>query len=233
MSQPAAPKAVMLAGVARGPRRGEGIEAAERFTIYAFLLYNLASVRVARILQTRTGSILMSTENPAAAQKSAPQTPADKTDAPHRARHMSVTLMETDDFFCVQPETSLSEAIEQMKKDEGGCAIVCDESGKVVGIFTERDLLNKVVGQEVDMNSPVSSFMSPAVETLTTDATVGDAVRVMTEKSYRNIPLVRDGQLIGSISVFDVITYLAESYPKETMNLPPVPNQVMDTLDGG
>jgi CBS domain-containing protein len=166
-------------------------------------------------------------------QKSVPQTPAEKTDAPHRARRDSVTLLETDDFFCVRPETPLTEAIEEMKKDEGGCAIVCDEGGQVVGIFTERDLLNKIVGEGVDMNSPVSQFMSPVVETLSTDATIGDAVRLMNEKSYRNVPLVKDGQLIGSISVFDVITYLAESYPKETMNLPPVPAQVMDTTDGG
>jgi CBS domain-containing protein len=175
----------------------------------------------------------MSAENPAAAQKDAPQTPADKTDAPHRARRDSVTLMETDDFVCIRPDTPLAEAIEQMKKDEGGCAIVCDDGGSVVGIFTERDLLNKIIGQEVDLNSPVSGFMSAAVATLSTDATIGDAVRVMNEKSYRNVPLVKDGQLIGSISVFDVITYLAESYPKETMNLPPVPAQVMDTPEGG
>lgn len=166
-------------------------------------------------------------------QKSEPQTPADKTDAPHRARQDSVTLMETDDFFCVQPDAPLTEAIEQMKKDEGGCVIVCAEGGRVVGIFTQRDLLNKIVGQQVDMNSPVGDWMSTVVETLTTDATIGDAVRVMNEKSYRNIPLVKDGQLIGSISVFDVITYLAESYPKETMNLPPVPAQVMDSPEGG
>ena len=175
----------------------------------------------------------MSAEHPAT-QKSEPQTPADKTDAPHRARQDSVTLLETDDFFCVRPDTPLSEAIEQMKRDEGGCVIVCEEAEKsIVGIFTERDLLNKIVGQEVDMNSPVGDWMSPAVETLTTDATIGDAVKVMNAKSYRNIPLVKDGQLIGSISVFDIITYLAESYPKETMNLPPVPAQVMDTPEGG
>jgi CBS domain-containing protein len=174
----------------------------------------------------------MSAENPAT-QKSEPQTPADKTDAPHRARKDSVTLLETDDFVCLRPETPLSEAIEEMKKDEGGCAIICDEAGGVVGIFTERDLLNKIVGQGVDMASPVSHWMSTGVGTLSTDASIGDAVRVMNEKGYRNIPLVKDNQLIGSISVFDVITYLAESYPKETMNLPPVPAQVMDTPEGG
>jgi CBS domain-containing protein len=174
----------------------------------------------------------MSAEYPAT-QKSEPQTPADKTDAPHRARQDSVTLLKTNDFFCVRPDTPLSEAIEQMKRDEGGCVIVCEAAGGIAGIFTERDLLNKIVGQEVDLNSPIGSWMSPAVETLTTDATIGDAVNVMNAKSYRNIPLVKDGQLIGSISVFDIITYLAESYPKETMNLPPVPAQVMDTPEGG
>ncbi len=75
--------------------------------------------------------------------------------------------------------------------------------------------------------------MSPIVAMLDSRATIGDAVRIMNEKSYRNIPLVKDGALVGSISVFDVITYLAESYPKETMNLPPVPAQVMDTAEGG
>jgi len=175
----------------------------------------------------------MSTENPAAARDAEPLTPADKTDAPHRARHDSVTLLETDDFVCVRPDTPLAEAIEQMKKDEGGCAIVCDERGAVVGIFTERDLLNKIVGQQVDLSAPVGDWMSRAVSTLSTDATIGDAVRMMDEKSYRNIPLVREGQLIGSISVFDVITYLAESYPKETLNQPPVASQVMDTPEGG
>jgi CBS domain-containing protein len=174
----------------------------------------------------------MSAEYPAT-QKSEPQTLADKTDAPHRARQDSVTLLKTNDFFCVRPDTPLTEAIEEMKRDEGGCVIVCEEGGNVVGIFTERDLLNKIVGQAVEMNSPVSRWMSPLVETLSTEATIGDAVRLMDAKSYRNIPLVKDGQLIGSISVFDIITYLAESYPKETMNLPPVPAQVMDTPEGG
>ena len=118
-----------------------------------------------------------------------------------------------------------------MKGDEGGCVIVSDD-GRVAGIFTERDLLTRIVGQEVDLNSPISNWMEPAVQTLSPHATIGDAVRLMNEKSFRNIPLVKNGELVGSISVFDIITYLAECYPKATMNLPPLP-QVMDTVDGG
>lgn len=168
----------------------------------------------------------------AAPEQQSPQTPAEKTDQQRRAREDSVGLMETDDYVCIEPSTPLAEAIEQMKKDEGGCAIVC-EGRRVVGIFTERDLLTKIIGEEVELTTPVKELMSPVVATLTVAATIGDAVRVMNEKSYRNIPLVKDGELTGSISVFDVITYLAESYPKETMNLPPVPAQVMDTAEGG
>ena len=157
---------------------------------------------------------------------------ADKVEPSQFARQDKVSLMQTDDYICIEPSTSLSAAIEAMKQDEGGCAIVC-EGDRIVGIFTERDLLTKIVGAEVDLQSPVSQWMSPAVATLTRDSTIGDAVTMMNEKSFRNIPLVTDGNLVGSISVFDVISYLAESYPKETMNLPPLPNQIMPQEEGG
>ena len=137
-----------------------------------------------------------------------------------------------DDYVAVSPYTPLSQAIEVMKKDEGGCVIVSHD-GRVAGIFTERDLLTKVLAENVDLESPISKWMQPAVETLSPEATIGEAVRLMNERSFRNIPLVKRGELVGSISVFDIITYLAECYPKATMNLPPLPAQVMDTVDGG
>jgi CBS domain-containing protein len=163
----------------------------------------------------------------------APSVAISKTASPRRARQDSVNSMETDDYVCISPATPLSQAIEAMKRDEGGCAIVCAEDGTIVGIFTERDLLTKIVGQETDLNAPVGQWMSPVVATLTSDATIGDAVTIMNDKGYRNVPLVKNGKLMGSISVFDVIGYLAESYPKTTMNLPPNPDQVMDSTDGG
>jgi CBS domain-containing protein len=168
-------------------------------------------------------------------RQAANETPAvaiAKTEASAHARNDKVNLMETDDYVCLDPLDPLSKAVEVMKQDEGGCARVCD-LGRVVGIFTERDVLVKIIGESVDMNEPVSRWMSPVVSTLSPDDTIGDAVAMMTDKGFRNIPLVKDGQLAGSISVFDVISYLAESYPKETMNLPPNLDQVMDSTDGG
>jgi len=149
-----------------------------------------------------------------------------------RARDQKVRVLPTDDYVAVSPFTPLSQAIEAMRNDEGGCVIISDD-GRVAGIFTERDLLTKIVGQDIDLETPISKWMQPAVETLSTHATVGDAVKLMNDRSFRNIPLVKNGELVGSVSVFDIITYLAECYPKTTMNLPPMPAQIMDTVDGG
>jgi CBS domain-containing protein len=163
----------------------------------------------------------------------APSVAIGKTASSRKARQDSVSSMQTDDYVCIAPSTPLSRAIESMSRDEGGCAIVCAEDGSVVGIFTERDLLTKVIGQEIDLNTPVRNLMSPVVATLTPQATIGDAVAIMNDKGYRNVPLVKNDKLVGSISVFDVISYLAESYPKTTMNLPPNPDQVMESTEGG
>src|SRR6184192_3850620 len=117
---------------------------------------------------------------------------AGKIDDLRKAREQRVSVLRTDDYVAVSPFTPLSQAIEAMKKDEGGCVIVSDD-GRVAGIFTERDLLSKIIGQDVNLESPISEWMQPAVQTLPPQATVGDAVRLMNEKSFRNIPLVRKG----------------------------------------
>src|ERR1043165_6659965 len=99
------------------------------------------------------------------------------------ARDERERVLPTDDYVAVSPFTPLSQAIEAMKSDEGGCVIISDD-GRVAGIFTERDVLTRVVGQPVDLDSPISEWMQPAVETLSTYATVGDAVKLMNDRSF-------------------------------------------------
>src|SRR5260370_16646925 len=113
-----------------------------------------------------------------------------------RARDESVRVLKTDQHICVSPHTPLSQVIEAMKREEGGCVIV-SQDGRVAGIFTERDLLTKVIGQEPDLDAPVKEWMSPVVETLTLEATIGDAVRVMNEKCHRPISLAQRRMLLS------------------------------------
>src|SRR5215210_1790038 len=125
-----------------------------------------------RYLYPGSGAQAFMSVEQSAKHKNVPQTPDDKTDELRHVRRDSISRMETDDYVCLQPSTPLSEAIERMKEDEGGCAIIC-EGRRVVGIFTERDLLTKIIGEQVEMTSPVSQWMTPAVETLTPDGTIG------------------------------------------------------------
>ena len=174
----------------------------------------------------------MSLENGRARSARGRIVPADKTDAPRGVRNDSVKNFATEDFVRVEPGTPLSEAVALMQQDQDGCVIVC-RGEQVIGMLTEGDVLAKIVNAQVDMNRPVRDFLNSDLATLSSDATLGDVVRLMNERGLRNIPVIEEDRLVGAISVLDVITYLAESYPKETMNLPPVPAQVMETQEGG
>jgi CBS domain-containing protein len=158
--------------------------------------------------------------------------PADKTDGPRGVHNDSVKNFATENFANVKPATPLKETLALMQQDQDGCIIVC-EGERVIGMLTESDVLTKIVNAQVDMNAPVGAVMASEVATLSSEATLGDVVRLMNERGLRNIPVVDGDRLVSAISVLDVITYLAESYPKETMNLPPVPTQVMETQEGG
>ncbi len=158
------------------------------------------------------------------------QSPADKTDAPHHVREDKIKNLITTRFMTCESSTPLGEVIKRMREDENNCAILC-EGERVVGLFTEREVL-KVVGTGVDLSTPVKELMSREVATLDSEATLRQAVRLMNERHFY-LPITEDERIIGAISIFDLFTYLAESYPKETINLPPRPAQVMDTPEGG
>ena len=133
----------------------------------------------------------------------------------------------------VSPTTPLSEAIAEMKKRESGCILIADK-GRLKGIFTERDLLNRVLGKKIDPRAPIASVMTERPVTSAEDAFLVYVVDLMGEKGYRHVPLVsRSGQVKGVISVTHIITYLAEHFPAEVYNLPPRLDQRSHTSEGG
>ncbi len=107
------------------------------------------------------------------------------------------------------------------------------EDGRLVGVLTERDIFGQIVGSDVDLSGPVDRFMNTAPHTLTLDSTVRDAIELMETGRYRNIPLVdADGRVVGIVRPQDVLSYLAEAFPEELLNLPPRPHQRMEEPDG-
>ncbi len=133
---------------------------------------------------------------------------------------------------CVAAGTSLEETLRLMRDEGVGCVLVCDGE-RLVGIFTERDVLNKLFGAEVDHRDPVDRYMTPDPAVLSLDDSLGDAVRMMTERGYRHIPL-RDrlGRRAGMIAARDIVHYVAEHFPAEVVNLPPSLHQHFTTPEG-
>ena len=128
--------------------------------------------------------------------------------------------------------SSLGDTLKTMRAAGGAAVLIC-RGGRAIGIFTERDVLNKLFDAPVDETLPIDRFMTADPASLPLDATLGDAVRLMTEKGYRNIPLVDpEGNSAGMIAARDIVQYVAEHFPTEVANLPPSMEQVYTSPDG-
>jgi CBS domain-containing protein len=135
--------------------------------------------------------------------------------------------------IAVAPSTALHAVVSRMKSQRVAAAVVI-ESGRVVGIFTERDLLNRIVGLELNEGLTIREAMTPSPLTLSPDDRIADAVRLMTEHGYRHIPLVDpEGRHVGLVAARDIVEFVARHFPKEVLNLPPDPDQVHMRPEGG
>jgi CBS domain-containing protein len=135
----------------------------------------------------------------------------------------------------VTEETTLEETVALMQKQHIGCVMVIDGAGKLSGIFSERDLLNRVVGRGVDYKaSAVRDFMTHKPETLGPNDRIAWALNRMHIGGYRHVPIVGpDGLPQGMISVKDIVDFIVEFFPDEVLNLPPDPSHESPTTDGG
>ena len=135
--------------------------------------------------------------------------------------------------MCVSPKTTLKQVIKEMQEKCRGSVLV-EEKGDLVGIFTERDILTRILGKDIDDQKPIKEFMTKNPFTLKITDTLEDAVVLMVEKGIRHVPIL--DQFEGNdkvISVRDVIDYLAERFPTEVLNLPPDFNQTPKKEEGG
>ena len=135
----------------------------------------------------------------------------------------------------VPPGTSLAECLRAIQRTGTGDSVfVCDRSGVLVGVLTERDIFTRIVVGHVDLTQPVETLMTTEPRTLDLDQTIRDAIELMQTGRYRNVPIVDERRrLVGVVRQVDIIKYLAESFPEELLNLPPRPHQRMRQAEGG
>jgi CBS domain-containing protein len=131
----------------------------------------------------------------------------------------------------VLPAQTVAEAAQLMRDKKVGCVLVCVER-RVVGIFTERDLLRRVMAQGKPLSLPVGDYMTAEPLTVHPRDPIGCAIKRMQKGGYRHLPVVIDGRPVGILSVKRIVHYLVEHFPAAIYNLPPHPRAVQQKREG-
>ena len=144
-----------------------------------------------------------------------------RDDVPQAGSEIERSLME-DPVKCLQPirpltvdfQTTLLDAIQLMRNHGIGCVLITSDDGKLTGILTERDLLQKVAGQGLDLGQcMVGDFMSQAPESSKPEHPLGFALQRMIISDIRYLPIVDDSDRpAGIVSSRDVIAYMAKQF---------------------
>jgi CBS domain-containing protein len=109
-------------------------------------------------------------------------------------------MMERRKFVTVLPKTTVREASQLMAKKQVGAVLVVEE-GRLLGIFSERDVVFRVVALGLDpATTPLVQVMTPEPKTIKPNNTLGYAMTLMHENGFRHLPVLEDGKPIGIVS---------------------------------
>ncbi|HEX3880830.1 MAG TPA: CBS domain-containing protein [Bryobacteraceae bacterium] len=151
------------------------------------------------------------------------QAPFDIGDMHKRAVVETVRLIldrKGGDLISISPTASVYEAIAEMARAQVGALLVL-VNHELVGIVSERDYARKVILQGRSSNSTrVEEIMTPSPITVEPDATVDECMRIITEQRIRHLPVVKDGDVKGIVSIGDLVKAIisAQSYTIERLH---------------
>lgn len=122
----------------------------------------------------------------------------------------SILKTKSNITFSITPETSVYNALVIMvEKNVSALLIVEDE--KLTGIFTERDYARKVILQgKASKDIIIREIMTENPITVSPESSIDDCMRIMTNKFIRHLPVVKDDQIVGIISIGDVVKHIIE-----------------------
>lgn len=112
----------------------------------------------------------------------------------------------------ITPKTTVGDAIQTLVEKRIGCLLV-ENGEELVGIFTERDVLNRVSETPAVMDRPVEEFMTKTPTTVRVDDSIAYALHAMDLGGYRHLPVIDgQGKPTGIISVRDILGYLCDRF---------------------
>ncbi len=122
----------------------------------------------------------------------------------------NILQIKGNNTFAVQPATTVYQALELMVEKNIGALLVSDQ-GKFVGIFTERDYARKVILKgKTSKETLIGEIMTENPVTVSPDTSIDDCMKIMTDKFIRHLPVIQDGNLLGLISIGDVVKFIID-----------------------
>ena len=111
------------------------------------------------------------------------------------------------EIVTISPEAGVRELVAKLAEHNVGALIVSSDGTTLDGIVSERDVVRHLHNDGTVVNNTVAAIMTTVVETCDQDADVHELMKVMTERRIRHVPVVQDGQLVGIISIGDVVKH--------------------------
>jgi CBS domain-containing protein len=116
------------------------------------------------------------------------------------------------DIITIQPDKEIREALALLAKHNIGVLVVVDEAGKLVGILSERDIVRQAAQDENLFGHSVVEVMTRRVVTGVPQDDIAQVMHTMTERRFRHLPILRDDELIGIISIGDIVKVQRDEY---------------------
>jgi CBS domain-containing protein len=134
--------------------------------------------------------------------------------------------------FAVEVMAPVAAAVELMRRERVGCVLVT-RGGKLVGLFTDRDLLTRVLATGLPLSTPMAECLTANPVVVHPKDPVQTALKKMEKGGYRHLPVVDDEHCpVGVLSVRRVMHYLVEHFPALVYNHSPDPHRYPDAPDG-
>ncbi len=119
--------------------------------------------------------------------------------------HQVLAAKASQDVLTIRPDATVRELLALLSQHNVGALIVSGDGASVDGIVSERDVVRRLVDNDALLDVPVSTIMTAEVHTCEGHHAVNDLMQVMTERRIRHVPVLKDGALVGIISIGDVV----------------------------
>jgi CBS domain-containing protein len=105
----------------------------------------------------------------------------------------------------IRPDATVRDLLTELATHNVGALVVSEDGRSAIGIVSERDVVRRLHDDEAVLDGPVSAIMTASIQVCDPDDSLDDLMALMTEHRVRHVPVVRDGELVGIVSIGDAV----------------------------